>query len=136
VSNTVAYTGTHDNAPTKQWYEELPDDQRRNFWNYLKRTPGTSDEAAPALVELAWSSMAGLAITPLQDLLNLGAESRMNVPGRAGGNWGWRCAEGKMSAPAFEWLQKLTETAKRSNHSGLPVQSTGANSSSAQTIPA
>lgn len=137
VSNTVAYTGTHDNAPTRQWYEELPDDQRQNFWGYLRRAPGPSDTAAPTLVELAWSSMAGLAIAPLQDLLNLGAESRMNVPGRAGGNWGWRCTEDKMSAPAFQWLQKLTETAKRSDHSGLPVQPTGRQSSaSTQTIPA
>ena len=137
VSNTVAYTGTHDNAPTRQWYEELPDDQRQNFWSYLKRAPGPSDEAAPALMDLAWSSTAGLAIAPLQDLLNLGAESRMNVPGRAGGNWGWRCTEDKMSAPAFQWLQKLTETAKRSDHSGLPVQPTGRQSSaSTQTIPA
>lgn len=40
VSNTVVYTGTHYNAPTREWYEELPDYQRQNFWNYLKRVPG------------------------------------------------------------------------------------------------
>jgi 4-alpha-glucanotransferase len=80
--NAVAYTGTHDNAPTREWYEELPDYQRQNFWNYLRRGPGGSTEAAPALMHLTWSSPAGLAIAPLQDLLNLGAEARMNVPGR------------------------------------------------------
>jgi 4-alpha-glucanotransferase len=114
VHNTVAYTGTHDNAPTRQWYEELPDYQRQNLWNYMKRSPGRSDEAAPVLMQLAWSSMAALTIAPLQDLLNLGAESRMNVPGRAGGNWGWRCPEEKLSRSAFQWLQELTETSKRS----------------------
>jgi 4-alpha-glucanotransferase len=114
VPNAVVYTGTHDNAPTREWYEELPDNQRQNFWNYLKRQPGGSAEAAPALVQLAWSSMAALAITPLQDLLNLGASSRMNVPGRPSGNWGWRCREDMLSNPAFEWLQELTETSKRS----------------------
>ena len=42
VPNTVVYTGTHDNAPTREWYEELPDYQRQNLWNYLKRAPGGS----------------------------------------------------------------------------------------------
>src|SRR5258706_10206083 len=56
VANTVAYTGTHDNAPTRQWYEELPNDQRQNLWSYLKREPCDSAEAAPALIRLAWSS--------------------------------------------------------------------------------
>ena len=115
----------------------MPDWQRQNFWGYLKRAPGTSYEAFLALIELAWSSTAGLAIAPLQDLLNLGSESRMNVPGRAGGNWNWRCPEGKLSLPAFQWLRELTETAKRTDHSGLPVQPMEPKSSvSAQTIPA
>jgi 4-alpha-glucanotransferase len=49
-----------------------------------------SEEAASALIELAWSSVAALTIAPLQDVFALGAESRMNVPGRADGNWRWR----------------------------------------------
>ena len=113
VSNTVAYTGTHDNAPTRQWYEELPDYQRQNLWSYLKRAPGEIAEAAPVLMQLAWSSSAALAIAPLQDLLNLGAESRMNIPGRASGNWRWRCPEEMLSLPASQWLQELTEISKR-----------------------
>jgi 4-alpha-glucanotransferase len=121
VHNTVACTGTHDNAPTRQWYEELPDYQRQNFWNYLNRAAGGSADAAPALMQLAWSSMAALSIAPLQDLLNLGAESRMNVPGRAGGNWEWRSQEQMISLPAFEWLRELTETSKRSAP-GITVQ--------------
>jgi 4-alpha-glucanotransferase len=114
VRNTVAYTGTHDNAPTRQWYGELPDNQRQNFWNYCKRAPGGEDEAAPALMQLAWSSMAALAVAPLQDLLNLGAEARMNVPGRASGNWRWRCREDLLSVPTFQWLRELTVNSKRS----------------------
>ncbi len=113
VSNTVVYTGTHDNAPTREWYEELPDYQRQNFWSYLKRPPGGNAEAAPALMDLAWSSQAALAIAPLQDLLNLGAESRMNVPGRADGNWSWRCHGDMLSLPAFEWLKELTDRSRR-----------------------
>ncbi len=114
VPNTVVYTGTHDNPPTREWYEEVPDYQRQNVWSYMKRAPGGNAEAACALIDLAWSSKAALAIAPLQDLLNLGAEGRMNVPGRASGNWRWRCPEDIFSLPAFQWLQGLTETSKRS----------------------
>jgi len=114
VHNTVAYTGTHDNATTRQWYEELPDYQRQNFWSYLKRAPGTSADAAPELMRLAWSSPAALAIAPLQDLLNLGSEARMNVPGRADGNWRWRVREDMLSSQAFRWLRDLTESSTRS----------------------
>jgi len=69
---------------------DLPEYQRQNFRNYLKRAPGASDDAAPSLVNLAWSSIAALTVAPLQDLLNLGAESRMHIPGRPSGNWRWR----------------------------------------------
>jgi len=116
ISNSVVYTGTHDNPPTRQWYEELPDYQRQNFWAYLKRSPGEKFEAASALMSLAWSSMAALAIAPLQDLLNLGAESRMNIPGQASGNWRWRSPADMLADRAFYWLQELTKT---SNRSGL-----------------
>ena len=113
VPNTVVYTGTHDNPPTREWYEELPDDQRRNLWSYLKFRLGGSDEAPAALMRLAWSSEAGLAIAPFQDLLRLGVEARMNLPGRAEGNWRWRATEEMMSPRAFQWLQEVTETSKR-----------------------
>jgi 4-alpha-glucanotransferase len=113
VSNTVAYTGTHDNAPTREWYEQLPEYQRQNFWNYLKRAPAASDDAAPSLLNLGWLSIAALTVAPLQDLLNLGAESRMNIPGRASGNWRWRCPDRLDLSPAFRWLRELTELSKR-----------------------
>src|SRR4029453_6090721 len=80
-ANTVVYTGTHDNPTTRGWYEDLPDAERRGLWRYLKRAGGPSADAAPALLGLAWSSVAALAITPLQDVLSLGHEARMNRPG-------------------------------------------------------
>jgi 4-alpha-glucanotransferase len=113
VSNTVVYTGTHDSPTTRAWNEELPDRERRTLWNYLKRPLGDNSEAAPALMHLAWSSPAALAIAPLQDLLNLGKEGRMNVPGRAKGNWRWRSTEDMLSAPAFQGLRHLTKTSCR-----------------------
>jgi 4-alpha-glucanotransferase len=114
VGNTVVYTGTHDNNTTRGWFETLPEDQRRNLWNYLKRPPGKSDEVAWELISLAWSSVAELAIAPLQDLLNLGAEARMNLPGSTEGNWRWRCTDEMLSASAFERLRGLTTTSDRS----------------------
>jgi 4-alpha-glucanotransferase len=120
VQNTVVYTGTHDNAPTREWVEELPDDQRRNLWAYLKRSPpGDNSEAAAALMGLGWSSVAALAIAPLQDLLNLGKGTRMNVPGRPDGNWSWRCTEEMLSPGSFQRLRDLTETSKRSAGAGI-----------------
>ncbi len=113
IPNTVVYTSTHDNPTAREWYEELPDVQRRALWNYLKRPDGGSSDAAPALMQLAWSSAAALAIAPLQDLLNLGTEARMNVPGRAEGNWQWRCSGDMLSAPEIKWLQNLTKTSCR-----------------------
>jgi 4-alpha-glucanotransferase len=113
IQNTVVYTGTHDNDTTRGWFETLPEDQRRNLWNYVKRAPGKSDEVAWELIRLAWSSTAGLAIAPLQDLLNLGAEARMNVPGSMGGNWRWRCTDEMLSQQIFERLLGLTMESNR-----------------------
>jgi 4-alpha-glucanotransferase len=109
----VVYTGTHDNPTSRGWYEELPPAQRQNLWRYLKRPEGESGEVAWALMRLAWSSVAALAIAPLQDLLNLGPEARMNVPGRAEGNWAWRCTAEMLSAAAFHSLRDLTRSSNR-----------------------
>src|SRR6201987_1620269 len=70
-TNTVVYTGTHDNNTTRGWLEALPDSERRRVWSYLNRAAGDSNEIAGELLHLAWSSVAALAIAPLQDLLNL-----------------------------------------------------------------
>ncbi len=115
TGNTVAYPGTHDNPTAREWYEELPDHQRQALWRYLKRPEGLSSEVAPALIQLAWSSPAALAIAPLQDVLNLGAEARMNMPGRADGNWRWRCSTDQLSAPEIEWLRNLTKISNRAS---------------------
>lgn len=114
-SNTVVYTGTHDNPPTREWYEQLPDSQKQILWSYLNRRVEDSAEASPTLMELAWSSAAALAIAPLQDVFDLGTGNRMNVPGRAEGNWRWRFTEDMLSPSAFQWLRDLTHMSKRSD---------------------
>jgi 4-alpha-glucanotransferase len=113
VTNAVAYTGTHDNPTTRGWFEDLPAEQRDKVWKHLKDRGSKSSEASRALMELAWASIAALAIAPLQDLLNLGREARMNVPGRPEGNWRWRCTEEMLSDPVFEFLRDLTTNANR-----------------------
>jgi 4-alpha-glucanotransferase len=113
VRNTVAYTGTHDNPPTREWYEQLSDSQKQTVWRHLKRQLMNSAEAPPAVIEMAWSSVAGLTITPLQDVLDLGTGSRMNVPGRTNGNWRWRVTEAMLSTSALPWLRDLTERSGR-----------------------
>ena len=114
VPNSVVYTGTHDNPTTRGWHNDLSEAERRNLWRYLKRGGGTSADAAPALLRLAWSSVAALAIAPLQDVLNLGKDARMNQPGTAQGNWRWRSTEAMLSTSAWESLRDLTHASARS----------------------
>lgn len=85
--DTVCYTGTHDNDTSLGWWRGLDQATRHRASPYL------GSAAMPqALVDLAWSSPAPLSIVPLQDLLGLGSEARMNHPGTVGGNWQWRFA--------------------------------------------
>ncbi len=84
----VVYSGTHDNDTTRGWYERSATDHERDHFRRYCRTDG--NDAAWTLVELAFRSVAVIAVVPLQDLLNLGSEARMNLPGRADGNWTWR----------------------------------------------
>jgi 4-alpha-glucanotransferase len=112
-TNVVVFTGTHDNETTRGWYDNLPGDSRRIVWSYLGRPAGESRDVVPALLALAWSSPAALAMAPFQDILNLGNEARMNVPGRADGNWRWRCAGDTLLPPVFETLRDLTVASRR-----------------------
>jgi 4-alpha-glucanotransferase len=114
VPNSVVYTGTHDNNTARGWYEGLPDNQRQNLCRYVKRPTVAGGEVATALLRLAWSSAAALALAPLQDLLNISSEARMNVPGVASGNWRWRCTKEMLAGPDFQWLRDLTNSTNRS----------------------
>jgi 4-alpha-glucanotransferase len=121
-ANAVVYTGTHDNPPTRGWFEDLPDDQKRIFRNYLQGSMDNQGGAAAALMGLAWSSAAALAMAPVQDVLNLGNEARMNVPGRPDGNWRWRCTEDTLSGEVFERIRELTKSSSRLTAIESPAQ--------------
>jgi 4-alpha-glucanotransferase len=103
------------------WFEALPQNQREKVWNYLKRRPDESSEIAWELIRLAWSSVAALVMAPLQDVLNLGREARMNLPGRVEGNWRWRCPEDMLSEAVLQRLHELTAASNRVRQFGQTV---------------
>lgn len=91
--NQILYTGTHDNTTTRAWYEsQLPQTQDQ-IRKYL-RVPG--NDVAWDLIHKAYESVCHLIILPVQDLLNKGAEARMNFPGQSQGNWQWRMTHSEL----------------------------------------
>ena len=89
VRHGVVYTGTHDNDTTKGWYAARTDAERKEMHAYL----GTAgDDGVGDLIRAALMSVADTAIIPFQDILKLGSEARMNIPGTPFGNWEWRFA--------------------------------------------
>jgi 4-alpha-glucanotransferase len=103
--NCVAYTGTHDNDTARGWFESAPTRERRMALRYLHATPrGFVWE----LIRGVWSSVAVYALTPMQDVLNLGTEARMNYPSRLGGNWHWRLREQDLTSALAGKLRDLS----------------------------
>lgn len=105
VRNCVCYTGTHDNETVNGWFGRLSDQDRR----YLGLTLGKYiEDPAWELIRFAWSSVAVLAIAPLQDVLGLGNEARMNTPGIAEGNWHWRFRLDQFRSDLIDRLRDMT----------------------------
>jgi 4-alpha-glucanotransferase len=105
--NCVVYTGTHDNNTTVGWFEnDLNDYERTNLLSYLG---GVSPDGIQwDLIRLALSSIANVAIIPLQDILGLGKDARMNRPGAAEGNWHWRYQDDQLTEEVRDRLAKIT----------------------------
>jgi len=104
IPNCVAYTGTHDNDTAMGWHATAPDHEREFAHRYL-RVDG--HDFAWDLIRAVWGSVAVMTITPMQDVLSLGGEARMNFPSRLGGNWEWRMGEGDMSEELSGRLREL-----------------------------
>jgi 4-alpha-glucanotransferase len=79
----------------------------------MNRAVCDSSEIVGESVRMAWFSVAALSIVPVQDLLNLGAEARMNLPGSADANWCWRLTEDMLDTPVFQQLRDLTASSNR-----------------------
>ena len=103
VGNIVVYTGTHDSNPIRGWYDTEASRSQKNLLNRYLGRKLTAETAAPALIQLAMMTVADTVIIPLQDVLGLGADARMNHPGTLKGNWIWR----------FREDQLIPETAKK-----------------------
>jgi 4-alpha-glucanotransferase len=112
-TNTVVYTGTHDNNTTRGWFEALSETVQGEVRRYLNQAGCDGRKIAGELLRVAWGSVAALAIAPVQDLLNLGAGARMNLPGSAEANWCWRLTEDMLSTPVFQRLRDLTASSHR-----------------------
>lgn len=104
--NCLAYTGTHDNNTTVGWFDQLSSEDRDRLTEYLGCVCG--DGIHWTLIRMALGSVANQAIFPLQDLLGLGTEARMNFPGKAEGNWGWRYRPALLTDELRDHLQRLT----------------------------
>lgn len=104
IPNSVVYTGTHDNDTSLGWYEKASQAEKDHVRRYLGRD---GRDICWDLIRLALGSVAGTALFPLQDLLGLGSEARMNTPGKGSGNWSWRFKEEDITGELVTRLQDL-----------------------------
>jgi 4-alpha-glucanotransferase len=106
--NSIVYTGTHDNNTTLGWFlgEKLSDKTRDRIRRYLHSD--NDSNISWELTRLAMSTIAALAIIPLQDILGFGEDCRMNKPGTGSGNWRWRCASRFLHGEVEQRLLDLT----------------------------
>lgn len=102
--NCVVYTGTHDNDTAVGWFKRIGEGERTFAQRYLK---SSGEDIAWDLIKAAWASKAIYAITPLQDLLRLDNQARMNYPGNPEGNWGWRFTEKDLSDELRNQLKEI-----------------------------
>ncbi len=104
--NCVVYTGTHDNDTTRGWFDKASDDDKHQVRTYLQ-TDG--NDICWDFIHAAWSSVANMAMVPLQDLLALDSEARMNTPSTLGNNWTWRFTWDMIPQDALERLNLFTK---------------------------
>jgi 4-alpha-glucanotransferase len=112
-ADSVVYAGTHDTDTLRGWWETLPDFRRDAAIAEIESAGMHEDEPWWSLIRLTFSSPARLAMLQAQDVLGLGSEARMNVPGRATGSWRWRMEPGALTEEHAKRLQAATEEAGR-----------------------
>jgi 4-alpha-glucanotransferase len=109
-ANTVVYTGTHDNDTTVGWWQSLAGQERGAALAYLGEA---GDGIHWAMARAAQNSIANLCVIPLQDVLGLGSEARMNTPSRSQGNWNWRYRKSALTPQLAEKLAAMAEVSDR-----------------------
>jgi 4-alpha-glucanotransferase len=111
--HSVVYTGTHDHDTANGWWESLPDATRARAHEAFVRAGVEADDPWWSLIRLAHASPAAMAMVQLQDVLGLGSEARMNVPGTATGSWRWKLEPGALTEELAARLRASTEEAGR-----------------------
>lgn len=106
IKNCIVYTGTHDNDTSLGWFESLIEDEKQQVVEYI----GNSNEPISwALIRLAWSSVAHIAIAPMQDFLELNTQHRMNIPGTSENNWNWKLTSGSLNSDLAKKIKKINQ---------------------------
>jgi len=122
VPNTVVYTGTHDNDTTRGWWEhDASAQEKAGVETYVH--PGPDGVVWP-LIRAAATSVADICLFPMQDVLDLGSEGRMNTPSRPENNWAWRYSEGALNGDHAAQLAALMEMTDRDGYV-LPEKPSG-----------
>lgn len=104
--NCICYTGTHDNDTTRGWFSSLREECRNKVLAYTcTKEP---ENLSFGLIRTCMASIASYSIFPLQDVLNLGSDARMNFPGKASGNWNWRFKSGALTDALAKELKELS----------------------------
>jgi 4-alpha-glucanotransferase len=116
--NSMVYTGTHDNETTAGWYQSSNRKTQRHIRDYLTTR---KSRVAHDVVRATWASVGVIACAPVQDILGLGNEARMNVPGEATGNWGWRLERLEDLAEHTGFLREISTLYGR-NSPPVPVR--------------
>ena len=113
TKNSVVYTGTHDNTPSRAWFEEINDGQRDFARRYINSINSDTGQFVWDFIREAYRSVADLCIIPLQDYLCEGREARINTPGAPEGNWQWRLRPNYLSEELAQSIRGLTELYSR-----------------------
>ena len=107
--NCVVYTGTHDNDTVLGWYRALKRADKRFCDRYLNLSRSRKKEVHWEFIRAAYSSVANLAVIPMQDFLGLGAEARINTPSTLGDNWKWRMLSGAFTEEIAERMKEMAK---------------------------
>ena len=110
TSNFLVYTGTHDNDTSLGWLNSMEKKERKMLRNYIS---GSGKQFVQNFIEFAWASAAHTAIVPMQDILGLDTDARMNTPGVPNGNWNWRFIWPQIRSNHKIFLKRITRKYNR-----------------------
>ncbi|MBE7029223.1 MAG: 4-alpha-glucanotransferase [Ruminococcaceae bacterium] len=113
INNSVVYTGTHDNNTLLGYMWELPMDNKKRMLEYCNYISSDWEGGYDSILRSIFASNAGIVILPIQDLLGYGGDTRMNVPGRADGNWRFRITKEQLNSIDISKFKRLNELYKR-----------------------